>query len=138
MFFSLFLFHLLVPLTLILIIHIFYSLNCTSLLLHLITAHLVSHLSFSSLFSLYHTLIIDVFYFLNQTLLLLDLIITHLVNTFFLTSQNFKLFGKKQQHFLNNTFQYTMMFFKLTDQYKISDIYINHNSVGYMLITQLL
>ena len=36
-------------------------------------------------------------------------------------------------------FNHTMIFFKLTDQYKISDIYINHNNcLGYMLITQLL
>ena len=32
-----------------------------------------------------------------------------------------------------------MIFFKLTDQYKISDIYINHiNYLGHMSITQLL
>ena len=32
-------------------------------------------------------------------------------------------------------FSHTMIFFKLTDQYKISDIYINHNNcLGHMLI----
>ena len=33
-------------------------------------------------------------------------------------------------------FNHTMIFSKLTDQYKISDIYINHdNCLGHMLIT---
>ena len=33
-------------------------------------------------------------------------------------------------------FDHAMTFFKLTDLYKISDIYINHNNcLGHMLIT---
>ena len=33
-------------------------------------------------------------------------------------------------------FNDTMIFFKLTDKYKTSDIYINHNNcLGHMLIT---
>ena len=36
-------------------------------------------------------------------------------------------------------FNHTMIFFKLIDQYKVSDIYINHNDcLGHMLITCLL
>ena len=51
-FFSAFPFHLLFSLSLTLIISIFYCLDCTSLLLHLITTHLVSHSLFHLLFSL--------------------------------------------------------------------------------------
>ena len=32
-------------------------------------------------------------------------------------------------------FNHTMIFFKLTDWYKTSDIYINDDCLGYMLIT---
>ena len=33
-------------------------------------------------------------------------------------------------------FNHTMIFFKLTDKYKLRDIYLNHNnSLGHMLIT---
>ena len=59
-----FLFHLLFSLSLTLIIGIFYCLNYTWLLLHLITTHLVSHLSVSSLVFINSTLIIGIFYFL--------------------------------------------------------------------------
>ena len=51
-FFSAFLFHLLFSLCLTLITGMFHCLNYTSLLLHLITTHLVSHFLFHLLFSL--------------------------------------------------------------------------------------
>ena len=78
-----FLFDLLFSLSLTLIISIFYCLSNTLLLLHLITTHLVWHLSLHLLFSLYLTLIIGIFHCLNYISLLLHLIITHLVNTFY-------------------------------------------------------
>ena len=38
--------------------------------------------------------------------------------------------------FKRRRFNHTMIFFKLTDEYKISDIYINQNNcLGHMLIT---
>ena len=74
------LFHLLFSLSLTLIISIFHCLNYTSLLLHLITTHLASHLSPSSIVLIISTLITDTFYCLNYTSQLLYLIITHLVN----------------------------------------------------------
>ena len=56
----------------------------------------------------------------------------------FLTVQNLKLF-EKNKIFQTTCFNHTMIFFKLTDQYKSSDVYINHNNcIGHMLITQLL
>ena len=58
---------------------IFYCVNYTSLLLHLITTHFVSHLSLSSIVLIISTLIIDVFYCLDDTSLLPHLFITHLV-----------------------------------------------------------
>ena len=81
--FSAFLLHLLFSLSLTLIIGIFYCLNCTSLILHLITTHLVSHVSLSSIIFIISKLIIGIFYCLNYTSLLLHLIITHLVNIFY-------------------------------------------------------
>ena len=75
-FFS-FLFHLLFSLSLTLIIGIFYCLNYTLLLLHLLTAHLinlVSHLSLWSIIFMISMLIINIFY----TSLLLHCIITQL------------------------------------------------------------
>ena len=72
-------------LSLTLIIRIFYCLNYTSLLLHLITSHLVSHLSLSSLIFSISALIIDIFYCLDCISLLLHLIITHLVIDFIVT-----------------------------------------------------
>ena len=81
--FFLFLFHLLFSLSLTLIIGIFYCLNYTSLLLHLIITHLVSHPTLSSIIFIISTLIIDIFYCPNYISLLLHLIITHLVNTFY-------------------------------------------------------
>ena len=78
-----FFFHLLFSLTLTLIIAIFYCFKYTSLLFHLVSSHLLSHLSLSSIIFIISTLIISVFYCLNYTLLLLYLIITHLVNTFY-------------------------------------------------------
>ena len=84
-FFCAFLFHLLFSLSLTLIIGIFYCLNYTLLLLHLITTHLVSHLSLSSIVFIISTLIIGIFYCLNYTLLLLHLFITHLVIGFIIT-----------------------------------------------------
>ena len=81
-FFS-FLFHVMFSLSLKLIISIFYYLNCTSLLIHLITNILYHTFLFDLLFSLYPTLIMRIFCCLNYTSLLLDLIITYLVNTFY-------------------------------------------------------
>ena len=83
--FTAFLFHLLFSLSLALMISIFYFLNCTSLLLHFIAKHLVSHLTLSSIILIisdnnYRYLLLS-FHGLNYTLLLLHLIITHLVNT---------------------------------------------------------
>ena len=60
-----------------------YCLNYTSLLLHLIPTHIVSHFSFSSVIFIISTLIIGIFYSLNYTSLLLHLIIIHLVNMFY-------------------------------------------------------
>ena len=76
------LFHLLFSLSLALIISIFYCLNYTSILLHLITTHLVSHLSLSSIIFSIPTLIIGIFYCFNCISLLLHLIKIHLVNIF--------------------------------------------------------
>ena len=56
-----FLFNLLFPLSLTLIIGNFYWFNYTSLLLHLITTHLVSHLSLSSIIYIFSTIIITLF-----------------------------------------------------------------------------
>ena len=77
---GLFLFHLIFSLSLTLIIGMYYCLNYASLLLHLITTHLVSHLSLSSIIFSIPTLIIDIFHCLNYISLVLHLIITHLVN----------------------------------------------------------
>ena len=82
-FFFAFLFHLLFRLSMTLIIDIFYCLNYASLLLHLITTHLVSHLSLSSIIFIISMLIISIFYRINLTSLLLHLIIAHLVNIFY-------------------------------------------------------
>ena len=49
------------------------------LLLHLITTHLVSHLSLSSIVFIISTLIIGIFCCLDHTLLLLHLLMAHLV-----------------------------------------------------------
>ena len=81
--FSAFLFHILFSLSLTLTIGIFYCITYTSLLLHLITIHLVSHFFLSSIIFIMSTLIIGIFYCPNFTLLLLHLIITHLVNIFY-------------------------------------------------------
>ena len=59
--FFVFLFHVLFPLSLALIISIFYCLNYTLVLLHLITTHLVSYLSLSSIVFIISTLIISIF-----------------------------------------------------------------------------
>ena len=75
-----FLFHLLSSLSLTLTISVFYCLNYTSLLLYLMSTHLVSHLSLSSIIFSISTLTIGNFYCLNYISLLLHLIITHLVN----------------------------------------------------------
>ena len=80
-----FLFHLLFSLSLTLIIGIFYHLNYTSLLLHLITTHLVSHLSLPSIVFIISTPVIGIFYCLNYSSLLLHLIIKHLVIYFIIT-----------------------------------------------------
>ena len=89
MFFVLFsfLFHILFSLSLTLIISIFYCLNYTWLLLHLIKIHLVSHLSLSSIVFIISTIILCIFYCLNYSSLLLYLIITHFVIDFIITMQ---------------------------------------------------
>ena len=53
--------------------------NINSLLPHLITTHLVSHLSLSSIFIIISTLIISIFYCLDYTSLLFHLFRTNLV-----------------------------------------------------------
>ena len=46
-----------------------------------------------------------------------------------------ELIGEKK-HLFKRRFNHTMIFFKLTDWYKTSDIYMNHNNcLGQMLIT---
>ena len=82
--------HLLSPfhlflLSLTLITDIFYRLNYTSLLLHLITTHLVSHVSLSSIIFSISALIINTFFCPDCILLLLRLILTHLVIDFIIT-----------------------------------------------------
>ena len=72
-------------LSLTLIIGIFYCLNCTALLLHLITTHLVSHLFLSSIVFSISALIISIFYCFDCISLLLHVIITHLVIDFIMT-----------------------------------------------------
>ena len=83
--FLLFLLHLLFLLSLTLIIGIFYCLNYTSLLLHLITTHLISHLSLPFIIFSISALIMGIFYGLDCILLLLLLVITHLVIDFMIT-----------------------------------------------------
>ena len=78
-------FHLLFSLSLTLIIGIFYRLNNTFLLLHLITNNLYHIFLFHILFSFISTLIIGIFYCLNYISLLLNLIITHFVIDFITT-----------------------------------------------------
>ena len=80
--FFVFLFHLLFSLSLALITGIFYCLNYTLPLLHLITTHLASHLSLSCIVFIISKLIIGIFYCHNYTSLLLHLILTHLVIDF--------------------------------------------------------
>ena len=63
-------------------LHLLLSFNYISLLLHLISTPMISHL-YHLLFSFYVTLIIGIFYCLNYTSLLLHLIIRHLENTFY-------------------------------------------------------
>ena len=75
--FFLFRFYLLFSLSLTLIIGIFYCLNYTSLLLHLITTHLVSHLCLSSIIFIISTIIMSIFYCLNFASLSLHPVITH-------------------------------------------------------------
>ena len=58
--------------------YLLYCLNYTSLLLHLITTHLVSHLSVSSIIFIISMLIINIFYCLNYTSILLHPVITYL------------------------------------------------------------
>ena len=65
----------------------FYVSHYTQLLVHLITVHLASHLSLSSIVFIISTLIISMFYCLNYTSLLLHLFITHLLIDFIITMQ---------------------------------------------------
>ena len=76
------LFHLLFSLSLTLINSIFYYLHYISLLLHLITTHLVSKLSLSSIIFIISDTNCLYLYCLNYTLLLLHPMITHLANTY--------------------------------------------------------
>ena len=62
-----------------------YCHNYASLLLHLVTTHLLSHTFLSTIISIISTLIIGIFYRLNYILLLLHLIITYLVIHFIIT-----------------------------------------------------
>ena len=64
------------------ILIMFFCLNYTSLLLHLMRTQLVLHLSLSSIIFITSTLIIGIFYCLNYTSLLLHLI-TNLVIGFY-------------------------------------------------------
>ena len=66
-----FLFHLLLSLSLTLIMDFFYCLNYTLLLRYLISTHLLSHLSLSSIIFSISPLIISIFYCLNYMSLLL-------------------------------------------------------------------
>ena len=63
----------------------FYCLSYTLLLLHLITAHFVSHLSLSTISFIISMLIIVIFYCLSYTSLLLHVFITHLAIDFIVT-----------------------------------------------------
>ena len=83
--FLVFLFHLQFSLSLTLIIDIFYCLNDTFLFVHLITKHLVSHLSLSSFVLIFYVLTIGIFYCLNYTSLLIHLFITNLLIDFIIT-----------------------------------------------------
>ena len=50
-----------------------------------------------------------------------------------------KCLDKNNNIFQTTRFNHTMIFFKLTDQYRYRDIYTtHHNCLGHMLITQLL
>ena len=80
-----FLFHLLFLLSLTPIIGIFYCVNYTSLLLHVIRTHLLSHHSLPSIIFIASALIISIFYCLDWISLLLHLITTHLVIYFIIT-----------------------------------------------------
>ena len=80
-----FLFHLSCLFSLTLIIDIFNCLSHTSLLLHVITTHLVSHLPLSSIIFSISALIIGIFYCIDRISLLLHLIITLLVIDFIIT-----------------------------------------------------
>ena len=77
-----FLFYLLFSLSLALIISICYCLYFTSLSLHLITAHIVSHLSLSTIIFIISDTNYQHLYCLNYTSLF-HFIITDLVNTFY-------------------------------------------------------
>ena len=80
-----FLIHLLFSSSLTLIICIFYCLNYTLPLLHLITTHLASHLSVSTIAFIITKLIIGILSCLNYTLLLFNLFITQLAIDFVIT-----------------------------------------------------
>ena len=80
-----FLFHPLFLLSLALIIRVIDCLNYTSLLLHPIKTHLVSHFSPSSIVFIIYMLIIGIFYCLYYTSLLLHLFITQLAIDFTIT-----------------------------------------------------
>ena len=54
----------------------------------------------------------------------------------FLDTTKLQLVWKKEQYFLNDAFKLYYDLIKLTDWYKISDFYVNHNNyLGHMLIT---
>ena len=80
-----FLFHGFFSLSLALVPSIFYCLNYTSLLLHLITTHLVSHLFLPSIVFIVSTLITCIFYCLDCTSPLFHLFITHRAIYFIIT-----------------------------------------------------
>ena len=78
-----FLVHILFSLFVALIISSFYCFNYTSVLLHPITKHSVSHLSLSFIIFIITTLIIGFFYCINYTLLLFHFIVTRLIDIFY-------------------------------------------------------
>ena len=54
----------------------------------------------------------------------------------FLDTTKLQLVWKKEQYFLNDAFKLYYDLIKLTDWYKTSDFYVNHNNyLGHMLIT---
>ena len=97
-------------LSLALIIGIFYCLNYTSPLFHLITTHHVSHFSLSSVIFSISALNIGILYYIDCISLLLHLIITHLVSIHLIlvaSDQEFFQFGRNVLTSYTTSFYYT-------------------------------